>query len=658
MQTLSWYVRRLQAMSPEEIAWRARSTIRDVTDRYRVGLGLYPRAAVSAPAPAAPTWCPVPLGAWRDRSVDDPAAVWRARLVDRADRIAAGRLSFFDLRDVAVGDPVDWHREYAAGRPTPRTFAASIDYRDYAVTGDAKVVWEPNRHHHLVVLGRAYRATGDEPYAAAAARHLSSWIDANPFGYGMNWRSPLELAIRVINWTWAVDLIAGSAALDAALFRRVADSAALHVWDIARKYSRGSSANNHRIGEAAGVFVATSYFSGIPDAAALRAESHRILSEEISAQTYPSGATREQAFGYHLFVLNLFLAAGIAGRRSGMDFDAAFWSALERMFAFAGAMAAGGPPPYYGDSDDGCVLDLGDSTEDIGALMSLGAALFGGDRFRGGGDPPSESAFWLLGRRAERHDAAAVPLESVAFEDAGLYLLQSGGGASREGVSVVVDCGELGFGTLAAHGHADALSVVVRANGAEVLVDPGTYDYFSFPAWRQYFRGTRAHNTVTIDGADQSTQLGSFLWGQRAAARCLEWRQRPGGGTVRGEHDGYRRLQDPVGCTRTVDLEGRTVTIDDEIASGGPHDVEINFHLSDDCEAAALGHRVDIRFAAGRAVMNLDDRLELSLVKGGETPDSGWMSRGYHRRTPAWIVRARMRTTGGVARIRTVLEIL
>lgn len=55
---------------------------------------------------------------------------------------------------------------------------------------------------------------------------------------------------------------------------------------------------------------------------------------------------------------------------------------------------------------------------------------------------------------------------------------------------MVFDCGLLGMEPLAGHGHADALSFALRAFGSDVLVDPGTYDYFSYPTWREYFRST------------------------------------------------------------------------------------------------------------------------------------------------------------------------
>ena len=665
MQTVSWYVKRLQAMSADEIVWRARSAVRDLSDRCRIPLNLHPSVKLriaQARGSDAHQLCLVAPGAW-ERLVDGhPAALWRERLLMRADRIAAHHLSWFDLEDIDLGNPIDWNREYAARRATPKGLSTTIDYRDYSVTGDAKVAWEPNRHHQLVVLGRAYRATGRDEYADAVVQQLDSWIDQCPFGYGMNWRSPLELAIRVINWTWAIDLIGGSRALTETFEARFMQSVMLHVWDIARKYSRGSSANNHRIGEACGVLVATSYFRGLPGADALRQEAFDILSQEIEAQTYDSGATREQAFGYHLFVLHLFLVAGVSARRSGQDFSASYWNRLQRMFAFARALAEGGPPPFFGDCDNGYVLDLGDGVEDTASLTKLEAALFGGSK------AASESAWWLLGPAAcddsNRSGAAGLSreLESRAFEDAGYYVLQWGRSDAADRVSVVFDCGELGFGSLAAHGHADALSVMVRAGGVDVLVDPGTYDYFSHPQWRQYFRSTRAHNTVAIDGKDQSAQLGSFLWGRRAAARCLAWYPREGGGKVVGEHDGYTQLEDPVTCRRSLQLDRdtRSLTITDEILSKGAHDVTLFFHFADHCEvrsASKSDHLFHVRFAGGSALLRLDQSMIVTLSTGGNAPESGWMSRGYHRRTPASLVAANVRSSGALT-LQTRLEFL
>src|SRR6266542_6270178 len=265
MPSLTWYLRRLQTMSAGELAWRAAGRLRDAELWARLALRLEPGpraadpAAVGACADPGFRVCDLRVGEWARPARGDERQ-WRDRLVAQAEQVARHRLSFFDLVDRDLGDPIDWNRDHGSGRKAPLRFAPLVDYRDYRVTGDAKVVWEPNRHHHLVVLGRAYRATGDVRYASAAVEQLESWLEQCPFGRGMNWRSPLELSIRLINWVWAVDLIRESELFAGEFRKRLLHAAYLHIWEIARKYSKGSSANNHLIGEAAGVFIATSYF--------------------------------------------------------------------------------------------------------------------------------------------------------------------------------------------------------------------------------------------------------------------------------------------------------------------------------------------------------------------------------------------------------------
>jgi hypothetical protein len=221
-------------------------------------------------------------------------------------------------------------------------------------------------------------------------------------------------------------------------------------------------------------------------------------------------------------------------------------------------------------------------------------------------------------------------------------LLQSGG-RPEASISVLFDCGELGFRTIAAHGHADALSVIVRAFDHDIFADPGTYDYFTYPAWREYFRGTSAHNTVVVDEIDQSRKLGSFLWGTRATARCLNWDPRPGGGTVTGTHDGYHGLADPVQHRRTVTLDGDAgvLTIADTLESQEAHRIALHFHLGEECRVAASdGDVAELEVGAHMVRVELDPRLAVDVLEGSEHPGPGWVSRGYHRKTVTSTLRA------------------
>ncbi len=483
-------------MSPRETAWRIRSALRDALDRPLAPLrrrrrplgmlldGLPPDDYGFTVADLAP-------GHWARPGADPAERRWLRRLLARADHAAAGRLHLFDRRNVPCGDPIDWNRDHKAGVQAPLRFSPWLDYRDTRSVGDCKFVWEPNRHHHFVVLARAYRAGGDPRYARALLRQWTSWLDQCPYAAGMNWRSPLELAVRLVNWVWAFDLIRPSRLLDEGLRDRLLNSVQLHLWEITRKYSRGSSANNHIIGEAAAVFIAASYFHQLELAARWRRHSYGILCRQVHHQTFPDGANREQALGYHVFVLQFLLLAGLVGRWTASPFPADYWAALEKQFAFVTALAEGGQPPMFGDADDGYVLDLGPGGADLRGWFAVAAVLFGRPDLAVLAGDHAEAPRWLLGYSSRQQmpgaagslpaGAAGAPLASRAFPDSGLYLLQCGHRGQPDRISVTFDCGDLGLGTIAAHGHADALAVTLRAFGADILVDPGTYDYFSLP---------------------------------------------------------------------------------------------------------------------------------------------------------------------------------
>jgi hypothetical protein len=655
MQTLSWYYWRLKAMPPAEIAWRVRSAATGLVDRVRFALDWWPREAkVAARGTGAQPPFRVSDVVPGEFATDATCKAWLDRLLRQADEIGAHRLSFFDLKSKHLGDPIDWHRDHSANVASPRGYAPAIDYRDFRVAGDCKLVWEPSRHHHLVVLARAYRASGQRRYAEAVAEQLDSWLKDNPFPIGMHWRSGLELGVRLVNWVWALDLIRESGVISGELEERILEAVYLHCWENARKYSQASSANNHLVGEAAGVYLACAYFDQMPRSRQWREQARAILCRELLLQSHADGCTREQALGYQMFVLEFYVACGLAGRWRKEEFPAEYWQRVEKMIEFLGLLREGGDClPFFGDYDDGYVLDLGREARDPRDLLALGAVLFNRGDFKTWAGGLREPVRWHLRREGVAAfevlpAAPARALPSIAFPSSGHYLLQSGRAGTPQAISILFDCAELGFGAIAAHGHADALSFALRAFGTDVFVDPGTYDYYTHRPWRDYFRTTRAHNTVEIDGLDQSTMLGNFMWGQRANARCLSWKPDANGSAIRGEHDGYGRLPSPVTHRRMLSLDGsaRQVSIEDELETQGAHDVALYFQLAEHCLPTLTGaQECAIDVAGQRVLLRVDESLQLRVLPASSEPIQAWVSRGYHHKAPTHTLVARGRIT-------------
>ena len=624
-------------MRLDEIAWRIRGLAGAQCDVARVPLQLYPKLKKNTfadPASFRPGFsCSAHLDGF-DFEKEWPT-VWRDKLTREAEQLCRDRLSFFDLEDQFLGSPIDWHRDHSANRAGPMRHCTFVDYRDFEKFGDCKLVWEPNRHHQLVVLARAYLVSRNERYAQKVIDLIMNWIDANPFGMGMNWKSPLELGVRTINWVWALDLIRASEALANSDWHRIVENSHLMIWDTQRKFSRGSSANNHLIGEVAGVFVGSSYFSKFKNARRYSDVSRDILEEQIILQTFGDGCTREHAFGYQYFVLQFFIICAFVAEQLGTSFSTQYMERLRKMIHFYSDICADtGSPPNLGDADSGYVLDPGDKPTNARSIISAGLQLFDDRAIES--IPVAESCFWLWGSLPGKEQSSPPIAASHAYTESGYFVLRASPKmhTTRHDIRVFFDCAELGFGTIAAHGHADCLSFELCIDGLPILVDSGTYDYFTHPELREYFRSTKAHNVLTVDDQSQSVSSGPFMWTTKARQTLLEWTDNAEHSIVVGEHDGYSRLANPVIHRRNLKLDKQdgSLSIVDRLSGNGAHQIRRYFHTAPGCRVDIVDrHR--IRIALGDIdVLARHDSNSAEVIKGDHRGQLGWVSNGYHKR--------------------------
>ncbi|MFE6281364.1 alginate lyase family protein [Streptomyces sp. NPDC057877] len=613
-----WYLRRLSRMGPREVGGRAGDAVR--RRRWRSARPESPEvtgARFTAVLPAG-TLAAVPPDAAK-------------RLIAEADRLLAGHAEFFGVVRDDLADP-DWWYDPKTGRRAPFGYAFDVPYRDEDAVGDIKQIWELSRHQYLTVLAAAYAVTGNERYAERVAEHLRRWWAGNAPLRGVHWISGIELGIRLLSWVWVRRLLDGWPGA-AGLFED--NPVARHqIWHhqrwLAAFPSRGSSANNHVIAEAAGQFAAACAFGWFPDSARWRADALRSLERHLRANTFGSGLNRELATEYHGLVLELGLAALAEADAAEVPVPAPVRLTLLRMTdALAAVVDNRLRPPRQGDADDGhgLVLD-GAGTDRWASLLATGDAVFG------------RLAWWPTVTGADVRTPLLAALIKPAdlsvtrpasrpdhFADAGLTILRG-----PEEIWCRCDGGPHGFLSIAAHAHADALSVEVRHDGVDVLADPGTYCYHGQPEWRRYFRSTLGHNTLQLDGEDQSVSGGPFLWTRQARSRVLE----ASGVRWSAEHDGYQRSVH----RRRVELiaADRELRVVDEVR-GPRRAARLAFHLGPEITADLEGNRAVLTWTRDgedrSAVLDLPGQLSWRAHRGETDPPLGWYSPGFGRKEPA-----------------------
>ena len=671
MKQLAWKWNRLRAMNLAEIAHRVQDVFH--AKAQTMGWGLAQLTPLTQP---------------ELRTFGKPWLATLPRTVDisshcaAADRILDGYFDVFALKNRQLGFPPEFNRDPKSGTLAPLTFGKSLNYRNEALVGDIKYLWEPNRHLSLTTLAQAWHLTRDIKYANGVKRLLLAWFEQCPYPMGVNWVSSLELAIRLLNWSVCWHLLGG---IQSPLFqdedgkqflRRWLDSIYQHCHFIAGHQSRDSSANNHLLGELTGLFVATVTWPCWRESTGWQHDAAHELEQQCLLQNGPDGVNLEQAIYYQHEVCDMMILALLFGKANDSAFSPEFSARLVQMLEFIAAMMnKSGHVPAIGDADDALLIAWNQQPcwNLYRSLLATGAVLFQCADFAIKAAQFDDKSCWLLGDAARSgfdaefdavFDAEFTALAQnaqlsgrlpQAFPNGGYYILGSDWGQPQE-VLLTADCGPLGYLSIAAHGHADALAITLSVAGVPILIDPGTYAYHTQQRWRDYFRGTSAHNTVRVDGLDQSQAAGNFLWLRKAKAHCEHWRLEAESDTWIANHDGYMHLPDPVFHRRKVEYAKNTreIMVEDTLQCHAEHQLEWHWHFSPDCQLTRVSpHVVSVRCGPVQIEMTLPPELSpasVELIRGRENPPLGWDAPFFDEKVPTTTLRWQETSKGSVTR--------
>lgn len=602
---LGWYINRLRSMEPAEVIHRLGEAVKKRASKGRhEGWARYPAADALRTLPGL-----------RDRILAaGPDA--REAISTAVTATLAGGFTALG-RDWPQRDPADlfpqnlWRFDPVTGGDWPgaEVYALDIDFRHDGSRGDIKYVWEINRLQFLVPLAADVLLTGNPAALTAIATAIASWHTANPPFRGPGWASGIEVALRAISLLVTASLVGDQ--LSKTTRQQIGEILNASTFWLPRFPSRFSSANNHLVAELAGEYLIGLARSAEPQGA------RAALIAEIDRQILSDGSGAEQTATYAAFTVEMALLCALVARAAGAPFPESF---DKQISAFAGFVdSLGDPTPALGDDDEGRVLTLGG--DEPGYARSIASAIAGFLAKPGIAPAPGDLRAAIFGQPSSMTTA---PEGLTTFSEGGLSVWR-GTVAGRQ-ATLTFDHGPLGYLSIAAHGHADALSVTLALDGQPVLVDPGTYLYGSGGAWRDWFRGTRAHNTLNLYGHNQSRIAGAFNWSDKARARWL--------GPLHASHDGYAK---PFGVTH----ERRIVPLPDgfdviDRLQEGTEEAELVFQLAPDLEGHIEGDTVQVR-RAGLPVLTLRfPSPALAVARGGETPGpGGWVAPRFGEKLPA-----------------------
>jgi len=347
---------------------------------------------------------------------------------------------------------------------------------------------------------------------------LRSWLEHCSAVDVPAWH-PYPLSGRLLAWCAA--LSAAPSELPGTLTARMRESAWLQTRYLRRCVERDIG-GNHVLRNAVALAVAATCFESGP----LRTYADTLLQRELRRQILPDGGHEERSPAYHRAILSDLRALETVDDR-----------------------ATGRPRAWL--------------TQVIRSMEEWQAALVGPD-----GALPLLNDAWEGPALQRRKEDPITVLPSTGY-----VVLRHGGDQA------VLDVAPLAPAHLPAHAHADALSFVLWADGEPIVVDPGTFTYAGRE--RNAFRGTAAHNTVTVDDEDQCRFWGPFRASFLPRVQLVDIRRTEGVVLVRARHDGYRRLADPVVHERLFAwLPGDGLVVVDSLECERPHAATTRLHFA------------------------------------------------------------------------------
>ena len=507
MKKITWYLNRLKAMNMGEICWRFQQKNLQKQERrkyYKENLPVY------------------------EFELPDELKNLNAQV----DRISINwnneKFTVFKEQNLfGVYSYNKYKRAWDAGFQTENVWPTDQCSYDISISrrediGDIRTNWELNRHYQFAGMAKSFYVTGDFSILEELQELFYDWNNKNHFLCGVEWTSAMEIAIRVNSWIYTCCFL--NKAFEKynlennKILKDISRGIIVMADYIVKHRAKYSSANNHLIVEMYAVGMSGIFFDYKP----WEKLAFNILTEELPRQNYADGVNKEMSLHYQSFVMEAYGLLMLEMKHNHIKIPQIWEEYLLNMSEFmCDCCGEYGETVVFGDNDEGKILDLsGEHFDHYRYVLDLMGNVL--PKRYSKMENIHENLCWILSddfQNSVLQKNCYYSLEVKCYKEGGYTLWRS----KNNKVLIGIDHADLGFGSLAAHGHADALSFQMFIEGVPVFVDPGTYNYHVPKKTRDEFRATKNHNTVCVNDQNQAEILGPFLWGKRYKINNIEF---------------------------------------------------------------------------------------------------------------------------------------
>jgi hypothetical protein len=540
--------------------------------------------------------------------LDKKCTIEKNKFIDYANCIIENDFQIFE-KHLKFEKSINWHYGFAENYNWSMIQSNQLDIipqiNNHNV--DVKYVWELNRHLFLTYLGFAYYYTQDEKYALKFKEIILHWIRHNPPMIGINWFSGLEISIRLTSWIFTLYFFKSSEIINnSQFFKIIFRSMFQHAYYLRFFYTKRSF--NHTIGELFGRYLFSHIFNDYKKIKNWEQISFKKLKTQILLQVRPDGFHIEQSINYHRFVLEFFMIFLLLNKDLIESPEGILIKKMVKNLSVI--VKPNGNLPLFGDVDNGKVLLLsGYNDKSHLDLINLGCVLFKSSDLKHIVKKLSPISLLLIGpeevKSVDSLEFYEPKNKVIYYENSGYILLRNGW--DDKSSYLFVDLGNFGP-QRAPHSHSGISNIILSCNGKDILIDSGTKSYNRSMEGRNYFRGSIAHNVISIDNKNQAKPSSWFGWTQKpkTSRNVVESNDLI---QILCNHNGYSGFLVQRLILASKDL--RSIIIKDKVQpesrkkDNKKHQIELNYHFPE-------GTSLDVDFEGKNSVL-INKEIMLSI---------------------------------------------